>query len=63
MQGFLGISLQFLTVNYTLICYFLLIKTVQLTIFYCKITQNVWFDLLRFSLYIVWELPVNFFLL
>ncbi len=42
------ISLQFLTVNYTLICSFLLLKTVQLTAFYCKITLNVWLDLLQF---------------
>ncbi len=29
-----NISLQFLTVNYTSICYFLLLKSVQLTAFH-----------------------------
>ncbi len=51
-----NISLQFLTF---ISCYFLLLKIVQLTAFYCKITCNFWLGLLQFSLYIVRELTVN----
>ncbi len=42
MQGLSGnISLQFLTVNYMLICSSLLLQTVQLTSFDCKITFDI----------------------
>ncbi len=38
---------------------FLLLKTVQLTAFYGKMTWNVWLDRLPFSLYVLQELTVN----
>ncbi len=42
-----------------LIYSFLLLKTVTLTAFYCKMTLNAWLDLLQFSLYTGRELTVN----
>jgi len=47
-----NVNLRFFTVNFTMNCYFSLPKTVNLTVFYHKITLNVPLDLLQlFTVY------------
>ncbi len=59
MEGILLISVYRFDCKLYIDLLFLLLKIVQLTAFYCKITCNVWLYLLQFSLYIVQELTVN----
>ncbi len=59
-EGNLGIAVySFLTV----IIHIFTSKNCKINIIYCKITWNVWLDILTvFSLYIVWEQPINSFI-